>query len=133
MHPGGFKSHRCWNYYNCFSWSCSRNWKDIQLCSHGSHWLVYSYDGLSDLIRILRFATVSSLPPKASSILCRSQLVKTPDTDQGNPQTIPHIEVGMGSGVFTSHRSAQLRVLWTLRPPATSGSKHLEGNFHREG
>ncbi|KAI3491257.1 hypothetical protein L1887_44411 [Cichorium endivia] len=27
----------------------------------------------------------------------------------------------------------RLRVLWTLRPPATSGSKHLEGNFHREG
>jgi hypothetical protein len=22
----------------------------------------------------------------------------------------------------------RLRVLWTLRPPATSGSKHLEGN-----
>ena len=61
-------------------------------------------------------------------------------------KTIPHIEVGMGSGVFTSHRSARfvlisdwwtrrkmelldfltrprLRVLWTLRPPATSGSK----------
>ena len=58
-------------------------------------------------------------------------------------KTIPHIEVGMGSGVFTSHRSARfvlisdwwtrrkmelldfltrprLRVLW---PPATSGSK----------
>nr|GEX29956.1 Gag-Pol polyprotein [Tanacetum cinerariifolium] len=27
----------------------------------------------------------------------------------------------------------RLRVLWTLRPPATSGSKHLEGNFYREG
>ncbi|PWA93157.1 hypothetical protein CTI12_AA073710 [Artemisia annua] len=27
----------------------------------------------------------------------------------------------------------RLRVLWTLRRPATSGSKHLEGNFHREG
>ena len=61
-------------------------------------------------------------------------------------KTIPHIEVGMGSGVFTSHRSARfvlisdwwtrrkmelfsfvtrprLRVLWALRPPATSGSK----------
>ncbi|GKA62975.1 hypothetical protein Tco_0762494 [Tanacetum coccineum] len=27
----------------------------------------------------------------------------------------------------------RLRVRWTLRSPATSGSKHLEGNFHREG
>ncbi|GKE73974.1 hypothetical protein Tco_1536015 [Tanacetum coccineum] len=27
----------------------------------------------------------------------------------------------------------RLRVLWTLCPPTTSGSKHLEGNFHREG
>nr|GEU51002.1 hypothetical protein [Tanacetum cinerariifolium] len=60
-----------------------------------------------------------------------------------------------GIGCFTCHRSARfvlnsdwgtrrkmefldfftrprLRVLWTLRPPATSGSKHLERNFHRE-
>lgn len=40
----------------------------FRLCSHGSHCLVCSYDGLSDLIRILRFATVSSLPPKASEV-----------------------------------------------------------------
>ncbi|GJT26995.1 hypothetical protein Tco_0907270 [Tanacetum coccineum] len=40
-----------------------------RLCSHGSHCIVYSYDGLSDLIHIPRFATVSSLPPKASELM----------------------------------------------------------------
>ena len=123
-------------------WEDPNNLFDFHLLLNlkGEHWVTYVIAQSGRLIPLRSRA--ESFP---FSFLHRALTMSPEQSQYIWRKTIPHIEVGMGSGVFTSHRSARfvlisdwwtrrklgldfltrprLRVLWTLRPPATSGSK----------
>lgn len=110
----------------------------------------FSIDYFPCLNRGKHFPSVANFEERAESLkfafLHRAWTMSPEQSQYIWRKTIPHIEVGMGSGVFTSHRSARFVLIsdwWTrrkmelldfltrprlpvqnsLRPPATSGSK----------